>query len=198
MSFQPEERYWTDYLRIALPVMGILLLVVLLWFWLQALIGSPGGEPPLPADLGAVNSTNVATPPPAPPPTPVTVAVAASPGPPVVQPTATVAAVEANPTALPPPTAAPTPADVAADAESPCAGLPVYEVGATIETTEVLNLRDAPSIDSTVLAELPTGAQLSVTGEFSEAGQCDWWPVTVADTGQAGWVSEEYVRAPGA
>ena len=28
MSYQPEERYWTDYLRIAFPVLGLLLLLV--------------------------------------------------------------------------------------------------------------------------------------------------------------------------
>ena len=27
VSYQPEERYWTDYLRIALPVFGLLLLI---------------------------------------------------------------------------------------------------------------------------------------------------------------------------
>ena len=27
---------------------------------------------------------------------------------------------------------------------------------------------------------LPAGTRLQVTGEFQEAGQCDWWPVTVS------------------
>jgi hypothetical protein len=35
---------------------------------------------------------------------------------------------------------------------------------------------------------------LQVTGEFQEAGQCDWWPVTVIATGQSGFVIEQYLE----
>lgn len=38
-SVQPEERYWTDYLRIALPVIGIILMLGLLWVWASSLLG---------------------------------------------------------------------------------------------------------------------------------------------------------------
>ena len=41
---------------------------------------------------------------------------------------------------------------------------------------------------------LPEDTRLQVTGEFQEAGQCDWWPVTVVDTGQAGFVIEQYLE----
>lgn len=38
-TYYPEERYWTDYLRIAAPVLGVIILLALAWFWLSHLIG---------------------------------------------------------------------------------------------------------------------------------------------------------------
>ena len=39
----PEERYWTDYLRIAAPVLGVIILLALAWFWFSHLIGGGNG-----------------------------------------------------------------------------------------------------------------------------------------------------------
>jgi len=63
-----------------------------------------------------------------------------------------------------------------------------------VATTAELNLREGPSTDSASVAVLPEGSRLQVTGEFQEAGQCDWWPVTVVDTGQSGFVIEQYLE----
>ncbi len=198
MSFQPEERYWTDYLRIALPVMGLLLLIGFLWYWVSAFVGSPGDQPPpTQTTLGAVTAINATPPPPVPTATPVPVEPTAG----LPPPTPTIPAVTASdPTALPVATAAPTepPAAADAEAEDPCAGLPAYAIGTTVETTEALNLRDGPSTDSNILTQLSAGTQLTISGEFVEAGQCDWWPVTVASDEQSGFVIEEFIREPGA
>ncbi len=35
IQFQPEERYWSEYLRIALPIIGLLLMVGLFLYWAQ-------------------------------------------------------------------------------------------------------------------------------------------------------------------
>ena len=39
VSYESEERYWTDYLRVALPVIGLLLMLALFWWWAQQFIG---------------------------------------------------------------------------------------------------------------------------------------------------------------
>ena len=80
MSYQPEERYWTDYLRIALPVVGLLLLIGLLWYWASALIGDGAEQPPPTPEVAAViTPVNEATPA---PPTATAVVIAPTPGPP--------------------------------------------------------------------------------------------------------------------
>ena len=168
VSYQPEERYWTDYLRIALPVVGLLILIGLLWYWASALIGNGSSQPPTP------NQAVIIAPTPGPPPAPT-----ATPVPQVAAP--------AEPTATPPPAAAGT--------ENPCANMPVHPAGTLVVTTDEVNLRESPTTESASIALLPAGTQLQVTGEFSEAGQCDWWPVTTTETGQSGFVREDFLRA---
>jgi hypothetical protein len=185
VSYQPEERYWTDYLRIALPVIGLLLLIGLLWYWASALIGDGGGTQPTP-ELAVITPVNEATPA---PPTATAVVIAPTPGPPVA-PTPT----PVTPVAAATQAAAPTAAAASTEPENPCSNMPVYPVGALVTTTEQVRLRDAPSTDGNIVSELPAGTQLQVTGEFSEAGQCDWWPVIVTATGQEGYVIEQYLQ----
>ena len=205
VSYEPEERYWTDYLRIALPVLGLLLLIGLLWYWASALIGGGTADQPSATvqAVAGITPVNPATPPPAPTPTPAAAAVVATQPP---APTAVVA-VAAQPT--PPPAVAaveptvPPPADAAATVppattdqaanDNPCANLPTYEVGTIVQTTEQVNLREGPSTDSNPIQVLPQGTRLQITGQYSEEGQCDWWPVTTVDTGQSGYVIEQYL-----
>src|SRR5215207_269055 len=158
VSYQPEERYWTDYLRIALPVIGLLLLIGLLWYWASALIGDGGNQPPpTPETAAVITRVNEATPA---PPTATAVVIAPTPGPPLA-PTATTVPAVATTQAV-----TPTPAAAAADAANPCASLPVYSVGAVVQTTAELNLREGPSTDSAPVVVLPEGTRLQVTGEF--------------------------------
>ncbi len=192
VSYQPEERYWTDYLRIALPVVGLLILIGLLWYWASALIGDGGTQPPPTPDLAAViTPINESTPA---PPTPTAAVIAPTPGPP---PTATPTAAAPAAVATEPAPAATTPAQTAdqADPANPCANMPVYDAGAVVQTTAEVNLREGPTTDSASLGVLPSGSQLLITGAFSEAGQCDWWPVTATQTGQPGFVREDFIQA---
>jgi hypothetical protein len=184
VSYQPEERYWTDYLRIALPVIGLLLLIGLLWYWASALIGDGATQPPPTPELEAViTPVNEATPA---PPTATAIIIAPTPGPPATP----------TPTPPPPPTVAvvPTTAPAAANSDNPCANMPVFEIGDLVRTTSELNLREGPTTDSAALRVLPSGTELQISGEFAEAGQCDWWPVTVVSSGEAGYVIEQYLE----
>jgi hypothetical protein len=191
VSYQPEERYWTDYLRIALPVIGLLILIGLLWYWASALIGDGGTEPPPTPELQAViTPINEATPA---PPTPTAAVIAPTPGPPPT-PSPTPAPVVA-PTEPPPQPTTPPQTAVQPDADNPCANLPVYDVGTVAQTTADVNLREGPSTDSASFGVLAAGTQVQITGEFSEQGQCDWWPVTVTQTGQTGFIREDFLQA---
>jgi uncharacterized protein YgiM (DUF1202 family) len=87
----------------------------------------------------------------------------------------------------------PTQPAVAIDPQIPCASLPVYAVGSVVTTTAEVNLRDGPTTDSAAVAVLLAGERLQITGDFQEAGQCDWWPVTVTETGQSGWVMAQFL-----
>ena len=186
VSYQPEERYWTDYLRIALPVVGLLVLIGLLWYWASALIGDSGTQPPPTPELAAaITPVNESTPP---PPTPTAVVIAPTPGPP--EPTATTA-----PAVAPSPTPLPTQAPAAAAEANPCANMPVYEVDSLVSTIDTVNLRPTASTDQAPVVELGPGTQLRITGNFQETGQCDWWPVTVVETGQSGFVREDFLQA---
>ena len=192
----PQERYWTDYLRVALPVLGLLVLVGLLWYWASAIIGDNSAEAPLePSAIAMVTPVVPATPPPAAVATLPVVALTPGLPAPTIDPAAvpTVQPIIIAPTE-PPAAVAPAeePAPVA-DAANPCSGMPTYDIGGAVVTTEEVNLRDAPSTEGVAIRVLPAGTALTVDGDFIEAGQCDWWPVTVVDSGETGFVIEQYL-----
>jgi hypothetical protein len=70
------------------------------------------------------------------------------------------------------------------------------EVGASIRVTNTggqrLNVRAGPAADQPILARLPAGELLTVTGAARTVGTTRWVPVRTA-TGQQGWVSAEFV-----
>ncbi len=53
-TYDADDRYWTDYLRIAAPVLGVILLLGLAWFWLTHLLG--GNENPNTAGAKATST----------------------------------------------------------------------------------------------------------------------------------------------
>src|SRR5215217_5422907 len=63
VSYQPEERYWTDYLRIALPVVGLLLMLGLFWYWASAVIGNDDDNDRTPTPIQSLVITATSAPP---------------------------------------------------------------------------------------------------------------------------------------
>lgn len=189
MSYQPEERYWTDYLRIALPVVGLLLMLGLFWFWATNLIGDDDDDTP--ATVAVVNSTPTAT--------PITAAQ-----PPTETPELTTAG-GANPR----PTATePSEGDGnGGDDENPPTETPVAppddddgqpadgEIGAgdiVVVNSDGVNFRPEPNTDGEPIRQLDNGEELTVTGPLQESSGIEWYPVVDKD-GVEGFVAAEFV-----
>lgn len=202
MSYQPEERYWTDYLRIALPVVGLLLMLGLFWFWATSLIGNDKNSP---APTATANvAVNLQT-----PSVTATAAVAATV--PAAQPTATTPAGAAgNPT--PPPanttaganttTGQPTTAPTLPTATATTAAASGFAADQIVLVTEDVRMRSSSSLssDSNVLKTLTVDTQLTVvsgpeTGDPNPVtGTTDWYKVRDSQ-GTTGYVSADYLKA---
>jgi hypothetical protein len=184
VSYQREdERYWTDYLRVALPIVGLLLLVGLLWFWLASIIGDDDSNEPTATPNTAVTQIAAATS------------------------TATIQGVVDifTPTVLPagptntPGGEAPTNTPEGAEGqptEEPADTGGRFQVGETVVTNDPdVRLRSEPSSasDDTIITSLEEGTELTINGE-SVVGDDDitWWPV-IAPDGTEGYVADDFL-----
>lgn len=191
VSYQPEERYWTDYLRIAFPVLGLLLLLGLFWFWAMALIDDDdnGGDGTTVAG-GGPTATSV-----------VTQTTSGGLG------NATLSTVENTPSdgeGQPPATTEAgdnggdkpptrTPRSTEEDTPTPESVGQFHEDDVVVTNAEA-NLRSEAATGENVIVVLPVGTELTVTGESEEADDHIWVPVIDADE-QEGWVAEELLDA---
>jgi hypothetical protein len=184
VSYQREdERYWTDYLRVALPIVGLLLLFGLLWFWLSSIIGDDNNDKPT-----ATATVAVAI---------ITQPVSTATTPPNQGITATV---EVNQPTQPAGEPTNTPEENPTEAPQQAAK---FAKGDTVVTTEDhINVRSDPSTssDDNVLESLDQGAELTITGKSKEADGYTWWPVeddaNVDANGDPikGWVVEDFIE----
>jgi hypothetical protein len=177
IDFQPEERYWTEYLRIALPIIGLLLMIGLFWYWASQLAN--GDDPDDPVATNTPGSTIIITPESTPEPTDEPVA---------------------TPTEEPEPTEEPvsTPEDDEEPTEEPDETASGFEPLQAVVVSEDVNLREEATSASTSLGVLPAGTVLEIQdGPFEGDDGFVWWEVVVSDgelTNSVGYVAEDFIE----
>jgi hypothetical protein len=194
IQFQPEERYWTEYLRIALPIIGLLLMVGLFWYWAERLINdsADADEPVATANAGLAELE-----PPASTPEPTSASVVETDG--------------DNAGETPAPAATRPPADEAQDSaaeEDAATEEPAADDGAAEDAAfaagdsarindDGVNMRTRPTTgdEGTIVASLDSGTIVSIQSGPEEADDYTWWEIVVEDTGESGWVVEQYLDA---
>lgn len=181
MSYESDERYWTDYLRVALPVVGLLLMLGLLFWWANSIIGDEQGTRP--------TSTVATTPEVALAPTntpPNTVEAGLTPTPVVNDQSTPGGGGQTDVTETP---AGEQPTDTACDGD--------YANGdPAVVNDDGVNLRKGANLDSDVLDQLDTGTAVTIVSDCytkSSDGTL-FWRVSVDDqTSLRGYVSDDFL-----
>lgn len=188
-GYQPDERYWTDYLRIAFPVIGILLMLGLFWFWANELIGDDDDNKTPTTVAGQTTTqtpsgTEEANSPPLNEVSPTSQGDAA--------PTETPDSEEPEPSRTPRNAEnSPTPDDGGDDDTS---GGNFAEGDTVVTNDSGVRLRSEPVVDdANIIQELDQGVELTVTGPAEEDADGNVFiPVEDAD-GQAGYVAADFI-----
>lgn len=185
-SYQTEDRYWTDYLRIALPIAGLLLLLSVFWYWASSFIGDDNNGTQTPVVAVNVTPEDQATQTPTladaiqlTPQLPTATTEAAAPTQAPAQPTQ--APVE--PTQAPvEPTQAP---DTAAFAEGDL----------VIVNDNDVNMRSEPSTSGEIVDTMVQGTELRIVSSTpTEAEGYTWWNVSDDALGVTGWIAGDFIE----
>lgn len=178
VQFEPEERYWTEYLRIALPVIGLLLMLGLFWYWAQNLINDGNNGPEPAATEQMIGSTDIITP----------TAIPSTP-----EPTVAVVVPTLPPATEPPATTSPGGGDNQAGtgATAPATNnAGEIAIDSKVVTNDVVNLRPDASTSGTAITQLEKGTELTVIAGPETGEGFTWWQVRDAN-GNEGWVVSE-------
>ena len=210
------ERYWTDYLRIALPIIGLVLMLSVFIFWVGSIIDSGNndgeatipvalGETPAPSDDSAGAGAETTT-------VPVTASEAPSSD---GQPSSIVGSQSSDSAQQPttaPDQATETPAETQAT-ETPTEEAsmePSTDTGSgggsnsayAVDDVVVIppegdgaRLRSDPTTDSDEVASLAAGTSLTIIGGPENDGEFDWYQVTSEDGSDEGWIREDLIAA---
>lgn len=175
-GYYDDERYWTDYLRIAAPILGVLLLVALLWFWFANWIGDD--DPEEAANTGGT-------------PFPTTQVTPSE--------TAGAGGTEGGitlPTAPPNGTAAGTGTEASTGTED-TGGTGELANGVEAQVANTggtgVNVRSAPSTDSEILTVYLDGTPVTIVGESVDAEGFTWWPVS-GEGVEKGYIASDYLE----
>ena len=69
--------------------------------------------------------------------------------------------------------------------------------GATAVTTDDgVRMRDQPSVDGEIVAELDAGVEVEITGPPEEGGGYTWYPVRIPETDDEGWIVQDFLAEP--
>ncbi|CAN5635018.1 hypothetical protein BH23CHL5_BH23CHL5_23580 [soil metagenome] len=180
VSYQAEERYWTDYLRIALPIAGLLLLLGVFWYWASSFIGDDTNNDPTTPIADVIT-------------TPIT---AESPTPTIAN-VVTIPVQTMAPTpAAPEPTVATDPTQ-APDTEDPPVEGNFIEGDRVVVIENDVRMRADPTTQGEIVETLAQGTELNVLSSSpTDADGYTWWNVEDPLTENTGWVAEELVEIP--
>jgi hypothetical protein len=190
VSYQAEERYWTDYLRIALPIAGLLLLLGVFWYWASTFIGDDADDDPQTPVAQIVETPITAN-----TPTP-TLSAAINLTPVTVEPTQETQSTEptqeteAEPTA----TTAEETTDPGTDTDTDTGTEGQFVEGDFVVVNDNdVNLRTDATTESESLGTLILGEQLTIlSSESVDDGTYIWWNVEDLD-GNQGWVAGQFL-----
>ena len=175
VQYQPEERYWTEYLRIALPILGLLLMIGLLWFWALQLMGDDnGGDQPVVTEPPATEEVVL------PDSTPTTEATEDVIAPPTPTPTEELSTPETTPEVEE------TPADT---------GGGEIAIGSVVQVTEDgVNMRADATTSSDAVTQLNAGDSFEVVDGPVEADTYTWWMVVDDTNSVVGWIASDFIE----
>lgn len=185
-DYYDGERTLADYARIAAPILGVIVLVILLWFWIANFLDDDDDNGDVASGTATELPSFTATGEP-------TEATDGTPAPPGVAPTPTEGGV-----GVATPTSPPGGGDEATDEPSdgdPGTGGDIY-VGATVEVANTggagVNVRAEASTAAEVLTVFLDGTQVQVIGGPFEGEGYVWWQVTGNEVA-SGWIVADYL-----
>ncbi|MEX1158920.1 MAG: SH3 domain-containing protein [Thermomicrobiales bacterium] len=181
LDYYTEERYWTDYVRIGLPILGVILILLVALLWIIPFFGGDDDDDDA---LGASGTATTTIPVIGPDATPT--AQAGSTTTPRIM-------LTSQPGATTPAGTDGEPTETTAPVEPPPDG-DIFN-GATVAVANTggtgVNMRASPSVDGEIVTVVLDGTEFLTTGEAEEADGFLWWPVE-GEAG-AGYIVADYL-----